>query len=458
MNGSIEETRCLTPAQTGILFMDRLPEVSGFSNLVTELDIEGQLVVEALDAAFRSLFSRHALLRSEVVEHFGEWCWRELPVPCRPVRVVDLVALGADTAVQAICDTLAEHERQWIFGMAEGWLRVILCRTSDTGWRLILNRHHVASDGWSFALISREIEEAYNAQVRGIPLLSGTAPQYWDYCQYAARQGRDATAVNYWLGKLADAPREVRFDRPTTAIPIAERAAVADLEVPLDFARRLRSCRVTAFAALLATFALVLCRRTGQTDLPVGTDVTTRDRPQWERVVGLFVNRVVLRIEVTAGSTVLEFIQSVQRTVSDAVTYRHVPIASLARQLRTSGSGTPLFNVIFGLHNNPHHPMHLAGLRAASRPLRSVPSELDLNLYFTNHTAGFTGALAYRESLFEREWATGFSEEYSDLAAHLPDSLQWRVAAALDWLEDRHGVLALARRWEAFQQERAGVR
>jgi non-ribosomal peptide synthetase component F len=242
----------------------------------------------------------------------------------------------------------------------------------------------------------------------------------------------DGDGVQYWLSQLADAPRAIELPRVRRPAEQLSRARVMAFDVPHQMLAGIAACKVTVFAYLLAVFALTLHADCQQGDLCIGTDVTTRDRSKWESVVGLFVNRLVLRISVDDHLTVLEFLRKVQQVVSSALSWRHTSLDRLARRLGVP-PGSGLFNVLFGLHNNPHHVFRLdENTRCTVEETHLSVTEVDLSLYFTTTPSTLRGALTYREECFEADWIQNFVDQYLRLAAAIGGDLQASVRDVID--------------------------
>ena len=440
----------LTSAQGGLLFMDRLFEGSGLFNIVTEIEIRGALDLPALLRALRHVLKCHPILTARVADCDGTVNWIDGRWVLRDVvSIVD--AGGALSAAEGerLCRQLADRERRRVFTGTGGWLRVTVVRIAADSWVLLMCRHHIASDGWSFAIMSQQIQDAYGRYRRGLEPEPTDPQQFWHYCRFMEHKSRDAAGMKYWLSQLAGAPREIRLPRTGAITPRVSSAKFVRIVVPRAHLTALTPYKITSFAYLLAVFALVLFKESRQNEFCIGTDVTTRDRPDWERVVGMFVNRLVLRIAVDDRVTVLDFLIAVQKVVSGALEWRHTSLDRLIRRLGMNGEGG-LFNVIFGLHNNPHHAFRLDhSVHCRMREVRLLASEVDLSLYFTSTRSIFNGVLAYRDECFAADWVQRFANQYCSLAAAIAGGLQASLSklALLDADQDSE---SLAKQWQAL--------
>jgi hypothetical protein len=145
----------------------------------------------------------------------------------------------------------------------------------------------------------------------------------------------------------------------------------------------------------------------------------------------MFVNRVVLRVAIEHRSTLLEFLQAVQQTVLSALNWRHTSVDSVARRCGVHAQ-TGMFNVIFGLHNNPHEAFVLdEGVRCRIRPGGVPCCEVDLSLYFMTTPTVFRGVMSYRDECFDRAWVQELTNRVAEVAGRLGGMLHEPLHAVL---------------------------
>src|SRR6185369_9460907 len=201
------------------------------------------------------------------------------------------------------------------FDLAQGpMLRIGLLRLAASQHVLLLVMHHIVCDGWSIAVLLRELGAFYRGFRRGLqpgsqgdaePALPALSIQYGDFAvwQRGWLQGEMLDAqLAYWTRQLASAPPILTLpsDRPRPAVRRSRRASMR-ATVPASMASSLREVcageRVTPFMVLFAAFAALLARYSGQPDLVIGSLIAGRNRRQLEPLIGFFVNAVALRVE-----------------------------------------------------------------------------------------------------------------------------------------------------------------
>ncbi len=269
-------------------------------------------------------------------------------------------------------------------------LRATLLRLAGREHVLAVSIHHIVFDGFSLGIFLRELATLYEAFAAGRP--SPLPPLPIQYVDYAAwQQGFMATPelagrVARWKERLAGASRvlELPADRPRPAVQ-SHRGSMLEVRVPPTLAAALKALTgregVTLFMAVLAGYATLLSRSTGQDDLNVGTFVANRRHEVLERLIGFFVNTLVLRTELTGDPTFHELLVRTRDMTLEAFDLQDIPFEQLLDELEVERdpSRTPLFQVMFGLQNFAMPTLHLPGLTLQSLNLADTdrtPSDL----------------------------------------------------------------------------------
>ena len=208
-------------------------------------------------------------------------------------------------------------------------------------------------------------------------------------------------------------------DRPRPAVE-TNRGALYAFALPLELTEALRTLGrregATLFMTLLAGYALLLARYSGQHDFVVGTPVANRNRPEIEDVVGCFVNIVLLRLDLSGAPSVSELIARVRRICLDAFAHQELPFDRLVEELHPARDlgRNPLFQVMFALHNAPERPLELAGLGVSALEVDPGAAKVDLALQLQETPQGLAASFEYATDLFDEA-------SVARMAAH------WRV-------------------------------
>ncbi|WP_447001975.1 non-ribosomal peptide synthase/polyketide synthase [Saccharothrix isguenensis] len=391
--------------QQRLWFLDEFqPGGSGYNSALA-LRLTGRLDVPALAEALRGLVARHESLRTTFDEVDGSGVQVVHPAFDLPVPVLDL-ARGDDL------DAVLAEEYARPFDLRRGpLLRALVVRVADDGHVLLLTAHHIVTDGWSMGVLTEELAVLYRAALVGEEASLPPLPlQYADFAAWQRdRLSDDALGahLDYWKQRLTGvAPLELPTDRPRPPVRTSA-GAVHPFEVPAQVAAGLgdlaRAHGTILLTALVAACQVLLARYSGQQDVAVGTVTTGRSRPELDRLVGFFVNTVVLRSEVDLERTFGDFLDEVKRTVQEAFAHDEAPLEHLVDAVRAERdvSRNPLFDVMVLLQNSQGEAPEFAGLRVERMGLSRRSANFDITVEFEERDGALTGALEYNTDLFD---------------------------------------------------------
>jgi amino acid adenylation domain-containing protein/non-ribosomal peptide synthase protein (TIGR01720 family) len=410
----------LSFAQQRLWFLAQLEPQSPAYNLPSALRLTGRLDVSALARSLEEIERRHEILRTVFVAESG--IGTQVVRPHRPagLPVVDLARLPPAAAALEL-RRLAAAEARRPFDLATGPpLRKTLVRLSAMAHVGLFTVHHIAADGWSLRVLVEELGALYGAFSRGRPSpLPELVLQYGDFAVWQRRwlAGAAADAVPggvleaqlaYWRRQLAgELPAlDLPYDRPRTAA-LSQRGASEPWGLSGTLCAGLRELArrsgATLFMVLLAGFKLLLYRYTGQRDVLVGTAVANRPRPELERLIGLFLNTLVLRTELAGDPRFGELLARERETALAALAHQDVPFEKLVEELRPHRqlSSQPLFQVMFVLQNFPATALRLAEIEIEQVPAGDATARFDLTLAVSDAGPTLGGVLEYDADLFE---------------------------------------------------------
>ncbi|HYG62213.1 MAG TPA: amino acid adenylation domain-containing protein, partial [Thermoanaerobaculia bacterium] len=386
--------RPLSHAQRRLWFLYRFQGGSGAYNMPTLFRIRGGLRRDALAAALDEVVRRHEALRTVFAMVDGVPVQMVMPFAPAPLPAVDLSALPVAEG-RAEAARLAAEDAQAPFDLGRGPL--VRCTVLSLGadeHALLVNSHHIVSDGWSVGVLVRELIALYQAFAEGRPSpLPELAIQYGDFAvwQHEALDGPVMESqLGYWRQRLAGLPAALELPTDRQRPPVQTfRGAVEHVALPAALARDLervgrdigRGQGATLFMTLLAGFQSLLSRVTGQDDLLVGSPIANRTRAEVEDLIGFFVNTLVLRTDLSGGPTFSELLGRVRANALGAYAHQDVPFERLVEEISPERdlSRTPLFQVVFGLHNSPMPRMELApGLTLSLEEPHTETSKFDL--------------------------------------------------------------------------------
>ncbi|MFD3731735.1 amino acid adenylation domain-containing protein [Streptomyces sp. NPDC058632] len=396
---------------------------SAYDNVQMAYRIIGRLDRRAYAGAFEALVARHAILRTSYPR-----CGDSLTQRVNDVSGFS-VAFEEVTGDSAVADLLRAERVRPFAPDDRHMLRVHILTLSEYEHVAVVTRPWGIFDGWSTGIFVAELNAAYRALSRGEePSLPELPVQYPDFAHWqrravdeAAREGQKA----YWRSQLAALPScaSLRTDYRRPPVKSYQGSSV-ELKVPPEVLGQLHRFSQeqggTLYMTLLSAYAALLGAYTPDRELAIGSPVTNRPLPELERLVGYFINVLVMRLDVTADRGFGELLGQAKRVTAAAHEHKDVPFADLVREFvpKPDPAHSPLFQVMFNLvpAAGPAPRDEEAG-HLAFVPLRtdSGVAKFDLNLVVRETPAGLHGYLEYSTDLFARKTIEEMAATYERL-------------------------------------------
>ncbi|MEP7121093.1 MAG: non-ribosomal peptide synthase/polyketide synthase [Byssovorax sp.] len=409
-----EEATLLSFGQERLWFLDQL-EPGDPSYLLPEvLRFEGALDADVLARALSAIVERHEVLRTTFAKVDGR------PVPVihdgvgMPFEVTRLRDLPLEERA-AVVRREALIEARAPFDLHRGpVIRARLLDLADDDHALLLTMHHVVSDGWSIGVLNREIAAIYDALLAGRPSPLPPLPiQYGDYAHWQRSWFAGAALqqqLDHLKARLAGAPRAIELPTSRPRPPVQTHrgstltfALSRELGAGLQELARRRGA--TLFMTLLAAFDVLLHRLTGQSDLVVGSPIAGRTRVETERLIGFFLNTLVIRAQLSDDLSFSDLLARVKESCLDAYAHQDLPFERLVQEIAPERdlSRSPIFQVMFILQNTPAGGMAApTGLSLRGASVDAGTAKFDLTLGMTPRAdGGLVGALEYATDLFD---------------------------------------------------------
>ncbi|WP_019304711.1 non-ribosomal peptide synthetase, partial [Xanthomonas oryzae] len=403
----------LSFAQQRLWFLDRFDQQSQLAYLMPAgVRLSGPLDSLALRRALDRIVHRHEALRTRFGVEDGTPVQRiETLRSGFPLQCIDLTDMPDPEA--AARDHAARGAGTG-FDLQQGQLlRGRLLRLAEQEHVLLVTMHHIVSDGWSMGVFVRELGALYAAFLQGrddpLPPLR---VQYADYSSWQ-RQRISGQALqrqrDFWRAHLQDAP--TLLDLPTDRPRPAQQDYVGDtvafaLEPAHSAALKQLGHRhgTTVYMTVLAAWAVLLARLSGQSDVVIGTPVANRTHAELEPLIGFFVNTQALRVDLSHNPTVATLLAQVRATALAAQTHQDLPFEQLIETLnpeRNPGAH-PLFQAMLSWENVPQPELQLPGLQLQAIDLQMQTIKFDLSMGLQEHDGCIVGTLGYACALFDR--------------------------------------------------------
>ncbi|MGQ5273748.1 amino acid adenylation domain-containing protein, partial [Xanthomonas arboricola pv. corylina] len=419
----------LSWAQQRLWFLDQLdPAASLAYHMPTALRLEGPLDGAALQATLDRIVARHESLRTYFLQTVDGPVQQFAPDTAGfALTQADLSGLTVDMQ-QEMVEQRSAQEARAPFDLARGPLiRGQLLRLSANEHVLLVTQHHIVSDGWSIGVMIGEVSRLYAAFSQGQPDPLAPLPiQYADYAMWQRQWLQGETLqqqIRFWREHLGGAPAllELPTDHPRPAVQSYAGGSIA-FDLPASLVNGLRALSqqhgTTLFMTVLAAWATLLSRLSGQDEVVVGTPVANRQRAEVEPLIGFFVNTLALRVNVQAASDVAGLLAQVKATALSAYAHQDLPFEQVVEALqptRSLGHG-PVFQVLLTLNNTPEAEAEdLPGLTLSSLPAPHTTTQFDLSLSLGAMGDALTCTLEYASDLFEAATAQRWTEHLTTL-------------------------------------------
>ncbi|WP_127087744.1 amino acid adenylation domain-containing protein, partial [Dulcicalothrix desertica] len=402
----------LSFAQQRLWFLDQLFPNNPFYNVPFALRLTGTLDIAALEYTFQQIIRRHDALRTNFGLHQEQPIQVIAPELQTPLKIIDLRHLAKhEREIQA--QQLISQEIQSPFNLSKGsLLRILLLKLDDTEHILLINLHHIISDGWSIGVLIKEIAAFYqNKSLPQLPI------QYADFARWQRQylQGDILqNQLNYWRHQLDNiSVLNLPTDRPRPEVA-TYKGARKFLQLPSNLSQALKTLSkqegVTLFITLLTAFQTLLYRYTQQDDIVIGSPIANRNRSEVEGLIGFFVNSLVLRTDLSGNPTFKELLYRVREVALGAYQHQDLPFEKLVELLHPERNlnQNPLFQVVFAMQNAPQSTLELPGLTLSPLQLNYETTRFDLEFHLWEqgenvwvNSEGISGFVIYSTDLFD---------------------------------------------------------
>ncbi|MBC1194194.1 amino acid adenylation domain-containing protein [Microcystis aeruginosa BLCCF158] len=423
-----QEPKVLSFAQSRLWFMAQL-EGDGTSltyNMPTALQLEGKLNLAALRNSFEYLLSRHTILRTSFPLQSGE---PQILVhnakDINVLEILDLQELDSQSQTQTVQE-LIDSDAQYAFDLSKGPLfKAKLLQLNPEKNVLLLNMHHIISDGWSMGVFKNEWEKAYDAFNAGnTPNLAPLPIQYSDYAVWQRHWLIGEVLENqenYWKKQLKDAPKllDLPTDYPRPAKP-SYQGGREDFKLSQRLTEKLKNLSqkqgVSLFMTLFTAFSILLSRYSRQEDLCIGTAIANRTHSYTEKSLGFFVNTLILRSQVKSEQSFSELLQKSRQICLDAYGNQDIPFEYLVEKLQPERtlSYNPLYQVVIVLQNTERSgkSVNLTGLKIEYLEQTYPFSKVDLLLDLTERDGQLDCMWEYATDLFKTSTIKRMAEQF----------------------------------------------
>ncbi|HLP61975.1 MAG TPA: amino acid adenylation domain-containing protein, partial [Candidatus Deferrimicrobium sp.] len=411
----------LASAQKRLYLLQRMSPESTVYHVPAIFDLEGELEITKLHETFNKLVQRHESLRTSFHMIDGE-----------PVQRID-DHLKFEIEYLAT-DAYGVHGQTRTFDLSKAPLmRVALIRAEDKKYRLVLDMHHIITDGTSTGILINEFMALYIGEE-----LPGLRIQYKDYSQWQNRLLQNETMKRretYWLNRLAGEIPAVNlpldFARPVTQ---GYEGDIYRFAVGKNQTRQLKTLAleegVSLFMALIAVFNVFLAKICGQEHIIIGIPTAGRRHVDLERIIGMFVNTLPLDNYPYGEKTFREFLREEKENILGAFENQDYQFEDLVDKLavqRDMGRN-PLFDVMFALQNMEMSTLEIPGLKVNSQPSKTTVSRFDMTVMGVESGERILFSVEYCTQLFKPETMERLFRYFNGAIASVLENRERRIA------------------------------
>ncbi|NET25242.1 non-ribosomal peptide synthetase, partial [Okeania sp. SIO1I7] len=428
----------LSFAQQRLWFIEKTGLSSNAYNMPLALHLVGELDFVALQKSLNQMIARHETLRTTFTEINGT-----------PVQIIrssfelelpkkDLSQLTPSQQVAQLQDLLQTENEQLFDLEVDPPIRALLLQLGAKEHILQVTLHHIASDGWSVTVLTKELSAHYTAALENQPSSLPELPiQYADFAVWQRNylQGETLKSqLNYWKQKLRVLPQlQLPTDYPRPAVETFNGASIP-IKISAALTSKLTQLSqqqgVTLFMTLLAGFKVLMHRYSGQESISIGVPIANRNHREIEGLIGFFVNSLVMYTELAGKPSFTEVLSRVKQTALEAYGHQDLPFEKLVEELQPerSLSKNPLFQVAFALNQSEilqpsfNLPNLEVGWYEGIGAEMTVRVDLELHLWQVGEE--IQGFCAYNQDLFEAETISRILSHYENLlsaAVETPD-------------------------------------
>ncbi len=416
----------LSFGQESLWFLQQVQPESASYHIPVACRLYGRLELSHLQRSLTELLRRHWILRTTFEEVDGQPMQRIQPATEFALKLTD----GRQLAPQEREDWLVEQATrsyQQPFNLRTGPLfRGELFLLGEQDCVLVLTLHHLITDGWSNGLLLEELGQLYREYVTG-EAVSLVEPKY-QYVDLVAwqrqrfQEGALANDLTYWREALEGAPAQLDLpvDHPRPRVQTSQ-GATYTFSIPrhlaVDLQQVVQQEGVTPAMFLFSIFNVLLFRYTNQADISVGMPIFNRLRAETDRVVGQFVNTVVLRTSMAGNPGFRTLLQQIRQTMIAASDHQEYPFEKVVEALRPERStdSSPLFQVMFAVRAGVETEEIWPDLTLRPYAVNQSSVDFDLTLEVTESIEGTRLSLLYRTDLFEASSIERMGTHFSQL-------------------------------------------
>lgn len=433
-------------AQQRLWFIDQYQGNSSLYNMAVALDVTGPVKLDVVEEVMEYIVTRHTPLRTCYKQSSQGGVQYLQEENSLALQTFDISHFDSQRQQQEI-ERLVYSEQQKPFDLSHDlMLRVCFIVCGDKRGVMLINMHHIASDGWSMEVLTQEFINCYQSRIQGQPF--SLEPLDISYLDYADWQKSDShrqaleRQLDFWQQNLANAPEHhslpLDHSRPKNQ---SMSGAVYQTQLAIDLSNELtqlaKAQNTSVFVLLHAALSLLIYRYSGSSDILIGTPVANRLNPQLAPLIGLFVNTVILRTDCSENIPFKNYLEQVKAVNVDALDNQQAPFELVVDRLNPQRnlSYSPLFQIMLTMDFDALQDIQFGDIKFSTRHCEQITAKFDLTLHVTTTDSGLVLSFEYCTALFEAHSIELFAQHLQQLLSSIvktPDSLMNDLAMISD--------------------------
>ncbi|MBT8378478.1 MAG: AMP-binding protein, partial [Ignavibacteria bacterium] len=428
------EPAVLSYAQQHLWIVDQMQPGNPAYNVPVVFEIKGELDVELLEKSFNEVIKRHEVLRTSFTTKDNQPYQIIHPELHIEIDQFDLSGFSAREMENKYQSHLSSEVIKSFDPSRVPLIRAVLYKLDQSNYRLLLNMHHIVSDGWSVGLIIKEVGEIYEGNYSDLPELQ---MQYADFSIRDKKRLEDnkyENQISYWTEVLkGELPiLELPLDKPRPAVQtfVGKNKFFSISESLADKLKFIGLQQgATFFMSVLAAYQVLLHRYSGQDDIIVGVPVSTRTRKEYEKLVGYFLNMTALRIDLSDDPSFSELLKRVRELTLEAFSNQEVPFEKVVESLKFKRdlSRNPVFQTT--LEVSPGSSYMLKDLQIEQMNIDTRFSQVDLAVHLFENDKGFSGRIEFNSDLFNESTIERYVNHFLNLLTNIAENPDQNISS-----------------------------
>ncbi|HTE25189.1 amino acid adenylation domain-containing protein, partial [Flavitalea sp.] len=449
---ALQDSYELSHSQKRIWVIDQFEENSLAYVLPMAFNIKGLLDREAIVWAFEKIIARHESLRTVFINTDGE-PRQVVKKPGELSASFRVISISNETNKEEFIEHYLKKETATPFNMENGpLLRGAIIKTGDDKHVLSFTIHHIISDGWSMEIFIKELMAFYNGRVNMTEtVLPELRIHYKDFCDWQNKMLTDGSVENdknYWK-KMFEHDVPV-LDLPTDHNRMSNQVNAGGAVVEYFDSALVKKIKafchehdISYFIFLAGIIKILLYRYTGQKDIVIGTPVAGRNHPDIEELIGVFINTLPVRAELTQDKIFTDFIKELRDIVTEAYHHQDYPFDKLVDDLNLQRDNTrnPLFDVLVRIDIFDGNSSNENTLEIETINIGTGVSNFDLVFNFELADNELRLLIGYNSGLYKEDTIKRMAAHLGNIATAVTDDAQSRLGFIPYLSQQDHSLL-----------------